>query len=398
MAADFDTRVRGLADDRREALVRWRRDLHRHPELGFEEHRTAAIVESHLRELDLEVHTGIAGTGLIGVLRPAGSDEPAVLLRADMDALPIQEVSGRDYGSTIEGRMHACGHDGHTAMLLGAAEVLCEMRDALSRPVVFCFQPAEEGLGGGRRMVEEGVLDIVPVGAVYGLHLWSLEPAGRILVRPGAFMAAVDSFQARIVGRGGHGALPHESRDPIVAAAQCVTALQTIVSRTIDPVQPAVVTVGELHAGTATNIIPDDARMTGTLRSFDDRVRQTLRTRVRELLEATAAGAGCRAEVTIHEGYPAVINSTEAARIAREAATMTVGEDSVSEPPPIAASEDFSYFLRERPGAFLFLGAGNEELGITAPHHSPEFDIDESVLPRGSEMLARLALHAECPR
>jgi amidohydrolase len=317
-----------------------------------------------------------------------------VLLRADMDALPIEETEDRPYRSEVPGRMHACGHDGHTAMLLGAAEILAARRDRLGRDVVFCFQPAEEGPGGAARMIEEGVLDWVEVGSVFGLHLWSPFPAGTAHVRPGPMLAGTDEFEATIEGRGGHAALPHRTRDPIVAAALAVTALQSIVARSVDPNEAAVVSVGSLHAGTAANVIPDRATLRGTLRAFSDATRDTLRRRLREVLEATAAAAGCTVELALHEGYPPVVNDAEATRAAMRAARAVFGEDAVHEPAPLAIAEDFAYFLRARPGAFVLVGAGNAERGIVAPHHSPAFDVDESVLPRGAELLARLALGA----
>ncbi len=380
-----------LADD----LVAWRRDLHRHPELGFEEHRTAEFVAGRLRELGLEVHTGLAGTGVVGVLRASRAGAPGVLLRADMDALPIQEVGGREYGSTVDGRMHACGHDGHTSMLLGAATLLARRRDDLPHPVVFCFQPAEEGLGGAERMIQAGVLEIVDTARVFGLHLWSQHEVGTIHVRPGATMAAQDEFEARVVGRGGHGAQPHAARDPIVAAALAVTALQSVVARFVDPLQSAVVTVGVMQAGTAPNVIPDDARLLGTLRSFDEAVRELLRERVREVITQAAAAGGCEVEFRLKPGFPAVINDVAAVATVRDVARQIVGADQVVECPPMAASEDFAYFLSARPGAFAFLGAGNPARGITAPHHSPRFDIDEAALPTGAELLARLALQPQ---
>lgn len=374
-------------------LVACRRDLHRHPELGFQERRTAAVVESRLRQLGLEVRPGVAETGVVGVLRAPGERRGgAVLLRADMDALPIQEVPGRDYGSHVPGRMHACGHDGHTAMLLGAAVLLCARREGLPRDVVFCFQPAEEGLGGALRMIEAGVLDDPPVRSAYALHLWTGFPAGSVHLRAGPIMAAQDEFTARILGRGGHGALPHRSVDPVVATAHGVVALQCLVSREIDPFDSAVVSVGRVEAGSAANVIPEEARLDGTLRSFSDDARERLRERVPAILEATARAHRCRLLFDLRPGYPAVVNDSTAVDRAREAASRTVGPDRVAETPPLAAAEDFAYFLEKVPGAFVFLGAGNEDRGITAPHHSPEFDIDESALPRGAELLARLAL------
>ena len=376
-------------------LVAWRRQLHQHPELGFEEEKTAAFVAENLRELGLEVRTGLAHTGVVGILRAGQKKDPAVLLREDMDALPVHEVEGREYGSKVPGKMHACGHDGHTAMLLGAATLLAPHAAELTRDVVFCFQPGEEGMGGAEKMIDEGVLEITETGSVFGLHLWAGTEIGTALVRPGPAMAAQDEFEARIVGVGGHGAIPQTTIDPIVAAAQAVTALQGVVSRNVDPVETAVVTVGSLHAGHAANVIPDFALLQGTLRSFTEEVRELLKRRVREVLEGTAAAAGCRAEFELKPGYPAVVNDPASARLAARVAGEVFGTERVVEHPPIAASEDFSYFLQERPGAFVFVGANNEAKGITAPHHSPRFDIDEDALPRGTELLVRLALTPE---
>ena len=388
MADDVKVRVEKLAT----ALVDWRRELHRTPELGFEEQVTAQFVAERLRALKLEVTTGVAKTGVIGVLRAPRASRPAVLLRADMDALPILEESGRSYGSSIAGRMHACGHDGHMAMLLGAATVLGALRDRLDRDVVFCFQPGEEGFGGAEAMISEGILEAHGVAEAYGLHLWSLFPAGTIQVRSGPTMAAQDEFAATIHGRGGHGALPHRAVDPVVAASAAVVALQTIVARSVDPIQPAVVTIGSLHGGSAANVIPDAVSMQGTLRSFDESVREILRVRTREVLEGVAAAHGCRLEFKLMPGYPAVVNDAGAVAGVRRHATSVVGDANVIEPDPMAAAEDFAYFLKRVPGAFIFVGAGNVERGITAPHHSPRFDIDESALPIGAELLTRIAL------
>ena len=385
-------------DPRKEAdalvprLVAWRRQLHQHPELGFEEEQTSAFVAERLRELGLEVHTGLAHTGVVGILRAAQKKEAGVLLRADMDALPIQEVEGREYGSKIPGKMHACGHVGHTAMLLGAATVLAPRAEQLTHDVIFCFQPGEEGMGGAEKMIDEGVLEIVETGSAFGLHLWAGTEVGTALVRPGPAMAAQDEFEARIIGVGGHGAIPQSTIDPIVAAAQAVTALQSVVSRNVDPVETAVVTIGSLHAGEAPNVIPDFARLQGTLRSFTEEVRELLKRRVREVLEGTASASGCRVEFELKPGYPAVVNDPASARLAARLAGEVFGVEHVIEHPPIAASEDFSYFLQNRPGAFVFVGSSNEAKGITAQHHSPRFDVDEDALPRGTELLVRLAL------
>ena len=388
MADELKRRVAELT----ESLVAWRRALHKRPELGFVEHETAAFVAARLRELEIDVRTGIATTGVVGVLRAKAPSRPPVLLRADMDALPVSEAPGRSYGSEIAGRMHACGHDGHMAMLLGAASVLSAVRERTDRDIVLCFQPGEEGFGGADAMIREGVLSEHGVAEAYGLHLWSLFPVGTVHVRSGPTMAAQDEFVATMVGKAGHGAMPHEARDPVVAAAQAVVALQSVVARSIDPIQPAVVSIGSLHAGTAPNVIPEAATMHGTLRSFDEGVREILRLRVREVLEGTAAAAGCRLEFTLSPGYPAVVNDAEAVSRVRRHAALVVGAANVVDTAPMAAAEDFAYFLRQVPGAFTFIGAGNVARGITAPHHAPQFDIDESALPIGTELLVRIAL------
>jgi amidohydrolase len=384
--------LRSEADALAPALVAWRRWLHQHPELGFEERETATFVAGKLGALGLEVKTGIAKTGVAGILRARDAEGASVLLRADMDALPIEEQAGREYGSQAPGRMHACGHDGHMAMLLAAATLLAARRDDLRRDVVFCFQPGEEGGGGARKMIEAGVLDLVRVGEAFALHLWSPFPAGTLRVRPGPIMAGNDEFTARFVGRGGHGAQPHLAIDPIVAAAQGIVALQGVVSRSIDPLEAAVVTVGSVHGGTAPNVIPDRVALEGTMRSFHPDVRRKLRERVRESLEGTATGAGCGLEWELREGYPTVVNDAAAVDRVRRAAADVFGEANVVETAPLAAAEDFAYFLEKVPGAFALVGAGNAARGITAPHHSSRFDIDETVLPRGAELLARLAL------
>jgi amidohydrolase len=272
------------------------------------------------------------------------------------------------------------------AMLLGAATVLAGVRERLDRDVVCCFQPGEEGFGGAEAMIRDGVLTEHGVAEVYGLHLWSLFPVGTVQVRSGPMMAAQDEFVASMVGQGGHGAMPHLARDPIVAAALA------IVARSIDPVQPAVVSVGSLSAGAAANVIPEAASLRGTLRSFDEGVREILRRRVREVLEGTASAAGCRLEFTLFPGYPAVVNDAAAVERVRRHASIVVGEGNVVDPAPMAAAEDFAYFLRQAPGAFAFIGAGNAARSIAAPHHSPHFDIDEAALPVGAELLARIAL------
>ncbi len=308
-----DAGIKGEAARLEAQLVSWRRAIHRRPELAFEERETASLVAERLRVLGCEVHEGVATTGVVGVLRAArDSSSPAVLLRADMDALPIEEARGREYGSEVPGKMHACGHDGHVAMLLGAATLLAARRRELPRDVVLCFQPGEEGAGGALRMIEAGALDLAPVGEAFAIHLWSLYPEGTVHVRPGPALAAQDEFSARFAGRGGHGAMPHRATDPIVAACQAVTALQAVVSRSVDPLEAAVLTVGSIHAGSAPNVIPDEAEIRGTLRSFVEEVRQLLRRRLREVLEGAARAGGCGLEFDLRPGYPAVVNDPRA--------------------------------------------------------------------------------------
>ena len=388
MADDLKAQVKAIS----ETLVAWRRALHKIPELGFEEHETGRFVSARLTELGIDHKNGVGKTGIVGVIRAKRAEGPSILLRADMDGLPVDEVAGRPYGSTHAGRMHACGHDGHMAMLLGAAKILAGSRDRLRRDVVLCFQPAEEGAGGAEAILGSGVLEEHRVGEAYGLHLWSAFPSGTIQVRPGPTMAAQDEFAATFVGRGGHGALPHAAVDPVVAASLGIVALQSVVSRSIDPIRSAVVTIGSLHAGRAANVIPDDATMHGTMRSFHEDVRETLRRRVREVLEGTAAASGCRLDFTLYPGFPAVVNDPAAVDAVRRHAAEVVGPSHVIEPDPMAAAEDFAYFLKRVPGAFTFIGARNDAAGITAPHHSPRFDIDEAALPIGAELLARVAL------
>ncbi|MDH3626207.1 MAG: M20 family metallopeptidase [Acidobacteriota bacterium] len=379
------------ADAIRDQLVTWRRFLHRRPELGLEEHETSAFLQKTLTELGIEIHTGYAGTGVVGVLRCGRPDAGAVLLRADMDGLPVQEVDGRDYGSEIPQRMHACGHDGHMAMLLGAATQLKD-RDDLPRDVLLCFQPGEEGFGGAEKMIAGGVLDLADVQAVYGLHLWSQFDVGTVQLRPGPAMAAQDEMRARFIGRGGHGALPHNTIDPIVAASQAVVTLQQIVSRNIDPLEAAVITIGAIRGGEAANVIPDFAEIEATMRAFDGGVRNTIRERAEAVCRGVATATGCELDYELLPGYPPVVNNADAVAKARRVAIEAFGESAVIEHAPMAAAEDFSYFLNERPGAFIFIGARNQERGITAAHHSPNFDIDEAALPIGTELLTKIAL------
>jgi amidohydrolase len=369
-------------------MTAWRRDLHAHPEIAFEERRTAGVVAARLESFGLdEVHSGIARTGVVGVLR-AGSGGRAIGLRADMDALPIHEASGRPYASTVPGKMHACGHDGHTTMLLGAARYLAETRN-FDGTVYFIFQPAEENEGGGRVMVEEGLFERFPVEQVFGMHNWPRMPLGTFAMRPGPVMAAADRFAITLTGSGGHGAMPHACRDPLVAGAQIVSALQTIVSRQVDPVESAVVSVCQFHAGAIDNVIPQTATLSGTARSFLPEVRDLLERRIVEIGHGVAAALGIKAEAVFERGYPPTVNTEASTEVAAGAAVDVVGAERVNrEPPQVMGAEDFAFMLEKRPGAYVFIGNGG---GPDAPMvHNPAYDFNDEALPLGASYWSRL--------
>ena len=371
-----------------EKIVALRRDIHREPELGFDTEKTAEKVLAALEGLPLDVETGIAQNGIVATLE--GEDEgPTVALRADMDALPILEDTGLSFASETEGKMHACGHDGHTSMLVGAAHALSGMRDRLSGTVKFVFQPAEEGGGGGKVMVDEGVAD--DVASIFALHLWPGLPFGEVATRAGPIMAAADAFEMEVRASGGHGAMPHLTSDAIAISAQIVTALQTIVSREVDPVEPAVLTVGEIGAGTAFNIIPHRARIGGTVRTLNADLREKIPTRMEDLARGIARGMRGDVNFDYTFSYPVTVNDETAADHALGVAEDLFGGESVLElPNPSMGAEDFAYFLEKVPGAFIWLGVGEDVSGL----HTPQFAFDEEILPRGSALLAALALSA----
>lgn len=371
-----------------------RRHLHEHPELGMQEYETAKFVVERLQALGVEdIRTGISETGVTGLIRGTadGPDrDKVVLVRADMDALPIHEENDVAYRSKVDGVMHACGHDAHTAILLAVARVLTDRRDQFAGTVKLCFQPCEEtGPGGARWMIEQGVLEDPHVDACFGLHVWQNEPVGDVLVSAGPVMAASDRFTVRIQGKGGHGAMPNHCVDPIVVGMQIVGSLQTLVSREVDPTKSAVVTVGEFHAGHAPNVIPDTAEIRGTVRSFDPEVRDLLERRIIELSEGI--GAAMRAEVTAEyrRGVSATVNDPAMAEIVRRAATEVVGEEHVRPQIPTMGGEDFSFFLEARPGCYFWVGTNNAERGLVWGHHHPRFDIDEEALGIGVETMVR---------
>jgi hippurate hydrolase len=365
-------------------LTAIRRDFHAHPEIGFEEARTAGIVAERLESWGVEVHRGIGGTGVVGVLR-GGGNARRIGLRADMDALPIHETTGLAYASTVPGKMHACGHDGHTTMLLGAARYLAETR-AFDGTAVFIFQPAEEGLGGARAMLGDGLFERFPCDEIYGLHNAPDMPLGAISVGAGPAMAGADFFDIRLQGRGSHGAYPHRGADPIVAAFALGQALQSIVSRTVDPLAAAVVSVTQVHAGAAYNVIPDGAHLAGTMRTFDDGVRDLTRTRMRDIAEGVARAHGVAAEVEIRDIFTVLVNDPVGVTAMRAAATALFGSDVLDPAPaPQMGSEDFADMLRRVPGAYAWIGGGGG-----APLHNPGFDFNDEVLPLGAALLARL--------
>ncbi len=374
-------------------MIELRQDLHRQPELGFAEHRTAGIVAERLLALGLEVTTGVAGTGVVGLLTGAAPGR-TIALRADMDALPITEENEVPYKSERPGVMHACGHDGHVAMLLGAAAVLAGERENFAGNVKFLFQPAEEGVrgGGAKPMVEAGVLANPAVDAVLGLHLWSGLPVGTLAIRRGPLMAASDSFTAVIKGVGGHGAAPQDTVDPIVAGAQVVTALQTIVSREVIPVEAAVITVGMFHAGTANNIIAGQAELAGTVRTLDPALRQRMPERIEGVIKGVTGAMRAQYEFSYRFGYPVVLNHPAVTELLEKTAAAILGAAQVlTSPQPVMGSEDFAYYQEKVPGTFAFLGAGNPAKGTGMPHH-PRYNFDEDALPLGAAIMVQAAL------
>ena len=367
-------------------MVAWRRDIHAHPETAFEEHRTSALVAERLASFGIEVHRGLAGTGVVGTLR--NGPGPSIGLRADMDALHVPEANEFDHASTNPGRMHACGHDGHTAMLLGAARYLAETR-RFRGTVHFIFQPAEENEAGGKRMVEEGLFKQFPVDAVYGMHNWPGLAAGKFAVKAGPVMAASDHFEIIVTGHGAHAAMPHRGIDPVVAAAQMVTALQTISSRTIDPLDGVVVSVTQFHAGDTWNVIPERVMLRGTVRSFRPEVQDQAETALRRIAEGVAAAFGAGVDLTYQRLYPSTANTVAEAAIATRAAQAVVGEPQVDlDPVPSMGAEDFSFMLKEKPGCYVWLGNGPGEGGCTL--HNPRYDFNDAILPVGASYWAKL--------
>jgi amidohydrolase len=375
-------------------LVAWRRDFHAHPELGFQEVRTAGIVAEHLHDLGLEVSTGIGKTGVVAMVEgdQMADDAPTVMLRFDMDALPILEETGLPFASQNPGVMHACGHDGHTAIGMGVARLLAEQRSDLKGRVKLIFQPAEEGGGGAMAMINDGVLDSPTPEAAFALHLWSRLPFNQVVVQPGPVWAAADMFEMGIHGKGGHGATPHDTIDATLVAAQVVVALQSIVARNVSPTDTAVVTVGSLHSGSAGNIISEQATLKGTVRSFDPAVRDLLHRRIDEIAAGVCQAFGATYEFSVPGGCPTVINTPEGAALMQQVAETVVGSDQITQIAPMMVGEDMSEFLNRAPGCFVLVGAASPETGLFSPHHSPTFDFDERMMPTGVALLANAAI------
>jgi amidohydrolase len=389
--------IRAAAEAIAETLVADRREIHMHPELGFQEHQTSAYVQRRLGEIGLPFRAGIATTGVLatieGTAPSAGGRRRTVLLRADMDALPIEERTGATYASLNRGVMHACGHDAHTAVLLGVARLLHERRHELAGTVKLVFQPCEERAPGGAiKMIEEGVMEEPKVDAAFGLHVTPQLETGQLGYRPGPASAASDRFTVTVVGKGGHAARPNSCVDAVVVAAHLVVALQTLVSREVPPIQPAVVTVGAIHAGDAHNVIPGEAVIRGTVRTYDPELRQQMADRLRRLAEGIARAMRAEAQVEYTFGYPPLVNDPAMTELARAAGAEVVGAKHVVEAEQALGGEDMAYFLQRAPGCFFRLGTGNRARGISFGNHHPKFDLDEAALPIGVAALATTAL------
>lgn len=389
-AVDLSRRVRAEVERTHEEVLEIRRDLHRHPELSHEERRTAEVVARRSEALGFAVREGVGGAGVTADLE-SGRPGPRVMLRADMDALPVHEADdGRPVRSDVPGVMHACGHDGHVAIVLGAAAALATLRDVWSGSLRLCFQPAEERAEGALPMIEAGADSRVD--RVLGIHLWAPLQVGRVAVTAGVLFGSADRFTLTVRGRGGHGGMPHTAVDPIIAAAQIISGLQTVVSRETSPFAPGVVTIGKIAGGSAFNVIADTVQIEGTVRALEQGERQRLLRRIAELAEGMAAAMRAKAAFVRDSGCPPVVSDPVVAEVVRRAAVASVGEDHVDTAQPITVGDDVAYFLDRAPGCYFLVGAGHPERGPVAPHHSAAFDIDEGCLPVAVETLTRAAL------
>ncbi len=383
MTIHIKPEIKALSDK----IISTRRDIHQHPELAFDEHRTAQLVADRLQSLGIDVQTGVGKTGVVGILK-GNSSGKTIALRADMDALPMQETSDIPYKSQNDGVMHACGHDGHTAMLLGAAEALSQKTDKLNGTVKFIFQPAEEGQGGARYMIEDGALN--GVDEVYGIHLWNYQEYGTVGVKSGPILAAADLFEITVHGKGGHGAAPQGTKDAVVIASHLVQTLQTIVSRNTNPIESTVVTIGQINGGYNFNIIADTVTMKGTARAYTEENRQLIKTRMAEIIKGTEQIFGCKIDFDYEDGYPPTVNHPIESEKLLNAARNIVG-DGAGDPYLSMGGEDFSYFLQKVPGCFFFVGsAPPDHEPLSVPHHCSHFDFDERALLVGSSVYLQL--------
>ena len=375
-------------EDLQQEMQNWRRDIHAHPEIAFEEHRTAEIVAEKLKSFGIEVETGIAGTGVVGTLKK-GTGNRAIGLRADLDALLINEANDFEHKSKNPGKMHACGHDGHTVMLLGAAKYLSEQGN-FDGTVNFIFQPAEENEGGGKAMIDDGLFDKYPVESVYGMHNIPGMPVASFAIKPGPIMAAFDVFNVKIIGKGGHAAMPQTTIDPIIIGTKIIDAYQSIVSRYIDPQEPAVLSVTQFHAGDAYNVIPNDIEIKGCTRCFSPKVQKQLEEQMHQITKSICEAYGASYEFEFEHRYPATINSEEEAEIAGKVAQQVVGQERVNlSPTPGMGSEDFAYMLQEKPGSYIWIGNGDGEGSCMV--HNPGYDFNDEILPIGATYWVKMA-------
>ncbi len=386
---EMETSLRQKIYEMKDWLIEIRREIHMYPELGFEEVRTSRLVSDWLERFGLEVQKGIAGTGVIGLLRGKSAGK-TVAIRADMDALPIEELNPVPYASKIKGKMHACGHDAHVAILLGVARIFSSFRDRVKGNIKWIFQPAEEGGGGGKRMVEEGVLENPHVDVIFGAHMFPQIEIGKVGICEGKALASADRFTIKVVGRSGHAASPHLAKDPILVSGHLITQIHCIVSREVDPLESAVITIGRVNGGSAFNIIPDEVELLGTVRALSPEIREKMRKRIEEIVRGVTQSFGVAYRFEYEYGYPVLINEPEMIQLVSSACVKGIGKENVVEVQPSMGAEDFAFYLEKVPGAFFRLGIRNESKGIVHPYHNSRFDIDEDVLPFGVEMFVRI--------
>lgn len=373
--------------DLKQETIETRRHLHKYPELGFQETKTSELIYNKLNDLGYEV-SRVAKTGVIGLLR--GKDQSkTIAIRADIDCLPLQELNDVDYKSKNEGKMHACGHDGHTSIALSVAKILKNKQNELKYNVKFLFQPAEEGPGGAEPMIKEGALENPKVNAIIGLHVWNTMDIGKVAIKSGAFMASADEFSVTIKGKGGHGAQPHLTVDAVVVSAYVITALQTIISRYTDPLEPAVLTIGKIEGGSNFNIIAESVKFIGTVRTFNKKVRDEIESKINQVIKNTCESFGAECEINYTRLYPPTINDEEISNLVSEVASKIVGSENIVKNEMTMGAEDMSYFLEKVKGCYFFLGSKNKEKGLDKPHHNPYFDFDEDALPIGIEILTK---------